>query len=118
MKRGEIEKKITWLKGSRQALKRFPDEARNIAGNQLWLVQLGRLPDDWKPMTSVGLGVIEIRIHKPHEHRVLYVATFPESIYVLHAFEKKTQKTPQTDLYKAKLAYAEMQTIRQKKKGG
>lgn len=45
-------------------------------------------------MASVGPGTIEIRIHTGTEHRVLLVSKFAEAVYVLHAFEKKTQKTP------------------------
>ena len=106
-------KPVEWIMNSRKDLKKFPDDARNIAGNQIWMVQLGRQPDDWKPMPSVGPGAIEIRIHQPHEHRVIYVAKFPEAVYVLNAFEKKTPKTPQPEIDKARKAYAEMQRIRQ-----
>ncbi len=49
-------------------------------------------------MTIAGRGVREIRIHTGLEHRVLYVATFGEAIYVLHAFEKRTRKTPAPDV--------------------
>ena len=49
-------------------------------------------------MTAVGPGVMEIRIRTGVEHRVFYVARFEEAIYVLHAFEKKTRKTPKRDL--------------------
>ncbi len=59
-------------------------------------------------MASVGQGAIEIRIHKPHEHRVIYAAKFEDAVYVLHAFEKKTQKTPEKDLKIARAAYAEI----------
>lgn len=60
--------------------------------------QQGLDPDDWKPMKTVGPGVREIRIHVAGAHRVFYVTTQPEAIYVLHAFEKKTQKTSAADL--------------------
>jgi phage-related protein len=86
-------KRIEWVRGSRQSLQQFPEESKNIAGNQLWLVQQGRQPDNWKPMKEIGPGAFEIRIHKPHEHRVICVSKFPEAIYVLHCFEKKRQKT-------------------------
>ena len=105
-------KGVEWVKGSRKAIEDFSEEARHIAGNQLWLIQLGREPDDWKPMKDIGVGAFEIRIHKPHEHRVIYVAKFPEAVYVLHCFEKKTQKTSQKDLNIARAAYVEMQKIR------
>lgn len=49
-------------------------------------------------MPSVGPGVYEIRIHTAVEHRVFYVAKFAEAIYVLHAFEKKSRRTPKTDI--------------------
>src|SRR6267142_6473492 len=52
--------------------------------------------DDWKPMQTVGPGVREIRIHIGGAHRVLYVATRADAIYVLHAFEKKTRSIPCT----------------------
>jgi phage-related protein len=61
-------------------------------------VQQGVDPDDGKPMASSGPGVREIRIHTGLEHRVFYVATFAEAVYVLHAFEKRTRKTPTHDL--------------------
>jgi phage-related protein len=88
------EKPLLFVGGSRDDLRRFPADARRRAGFELDQVQNGELPSNWKPMTEVGAGVIEIRIHTETEHRVFYVAKFQEAIYVLHAFEKKSQKTP------------------------
>ncbi len=76
----------------------IPALVRRLAGFQLRRVQQGLDPDDWKPMTTVGPGVREIRIHIFGAHRVFYVATRPAAIYVLHAFEKKTRKTSSHDL--------------------
>ncbi len=109
---GVVFKKIEWMKASRRLLKNFPDDARNIAGNQLWLVQQGRQPADWKPIKGIGPGAIEIRIHRPNEYRVIYVAKFSEAIYVLHCFAKRTQKTSERDLKIARVAYAEMEKSR------
>ena len=111
-----ILKKLEWIKTSRRVLKEFPQDAKRQAGAELQRVQEGKEPADWKPMPSVGPGAIEIRIHEPHQHRVLYVAKFPEAIYVLWCFEKKTQKTSQHDLNKARTAYAEMQKQRKAKR--
>ena len=66
-------------------------------------------------MPTVGVGAFEIRIHVPYEHRIIYVAKFPEAIYVLHCFEKKTRKTSQKDLEFARKSYAEMQKFRKEK---
>ena len=61
-------------------------------------VQDGLEPDDWKPMPSIGIGVKEIRVREKGAYRLVYVAKFSEAIYVLHAFDKKTQKTPKLDM--------------------
>ena len=49
-------------------------------------------------MLSVGPGVCEIRIQTRQAHRVLYTARFQEAIYVLPAFEKRSQKTRFADI--------------------
>jgi phage-related protein len=92
------EKALTWLGSSRRDLQAFPALARRLAGFQLRRVQQGLDPDDWKPIQTIGPGVREIRIHVAGAPRVFYVATRLEAIYVLHAFEKKTQKTSAQDL--------------------
>ena len=92
------DKPLFWLGSSRNDLKAFPPDARRVAGFQLRRVQQGLEPNDWKPMPTVGPGVREIRIHTGLEHRVFYVAKFTEGVYVAHAFEKRTRKTPKQDL--------------------
>ena len=68
------------------------------AGYQLERVQGGREPVDWKPMTSVGPGVNELRVRFGAAFRVIYVAKFAEAVYVLHAFQKKSQRTARLDM--------------------
>lgn len=92
-------KPLVWMGNSRDDLRSFPDEARRDAGYSLRLVQRGANPPDWKPMPTVGASVCEIRVHEDSgEFRVMYLATRPEGVYVLHCFQKKTQKTSQRDL--------------------
>ena len=92
-------KRITFLGDSLERLRDFPEGARSAAGYQLREVQKGADPDDWKPMKTVGAGVREIRIRDAAgAFRVIYVASVGELIVVLHAFHKKTQKTPQRDI--------------------
>jgi phage-related protein len=71
-------------------------------------VQQGLEPDDWKTMASVGPGVYELRIRTAVEHRVFYMAKFAEGVYVLHAFQKKTQQTAHRDLELARERYREV----------
>ena len=50
-------------------------------------------------MNAVGQGVKEIRIRDAAgAFRVVYVAKFVDAVYVLHCFQKKTEKTRETDL--------------------
>ncbi len=76
-----------WLGSARRDIRAFPPDARRRSGFQPRRVQQGLDPDDWKPMISVGRGVREIRIRTDLAHRVFYLATFDEAVYVLHAFE-------------------------------
>ena len=96
------DKPLVWLGDSRNCVRSFPEAARQRSGFELREVQKGKDPSDWKPMPLVGLGVREIRIHADEEFRVMYVAKFAEAVYVLHAFEKKTQQTAQRDIDLAK----------------
>lgn len=107
------EKRICWIGSSRKELMAFSVGARREAGYQLSLVQFGDDPEDWKPMRSVGVGVREIRIHENGESRVLYIATFKEAVYVLHAFVKKTQQTPKRDIDIAKARFRQLKRGRE-----
>ena len=90
-------------------LRAFPAAARREAGYQLDQIQRGREPDDWKPMNAVGRGVREIRIRDAAgAFRVLYVAKFDDAVYVLHCFQKKTQKTSKADLNLAAQRYRDL----------
>jgi phage-related protein len=111
------EKPLVWLGGSRETIRGFPDDVRRIAGFQLRRVQRGLEPIDWKPMSSVGLGVQEIRIRTGAEHRVLYVAKFAEAVYVLHAFEKRTRQAPKADLDLARHRLRALISQRTRRKG-
>jgi phage-related protein len=90
-------------------LRSFPLSARREAGHQIDQVQNGQEPDDWKPMATVGQGVREIRIRDADgAFRVMYVAKFADAVYVLHCFQKKTQKTSKTDLDLATKRYRDL----------
>ena len=86
-------------------LKNFPAEARREAGFELDAVQRGLMPADFKPMLAVGAGAYEIRVRVLGEWRIIYVAKFERAVYVLHAFQKKTQKTRKEDIELAARRY-------------
>lgn len=101
-------KPIVFSGRSLETIRKFPLTVKREIGYQLDRVQRGLNPVDWKPMTSIGQGVREIRIHWKGQYRVLYVTTIGDSVFVLHAFQKKTMKTARIDIEKAKRALSQV----------
>ncbi|MHB0989816.1 MAG: type II toxin-antitoxin system RelE/ParE family toxin [Burkholderiales bacterium] len=94
---------------SLKCLRDFPNDARQDAGRQLDRVQHGKQPDDFKPMPSIGKDVEEIRVwNESGTFRVIYVARLANAVYVLHAFQKKTQTTSKRDIETAKARFAQL----------
>jgi len=91
-------KTIIFMGDSRERIREFPEAARGAIGRQLLRIQHGLDPQDWKPMRTIGAGVREVRIHTDGEFRVLYVTNIGNALYVLHAFQKKTQATSRNDI--------------------
>jgi phage-related protein len=109
-----LDKPLSWVGSSLEAVRRFPADARQAAGYELRRVQQGLMPADWKPMRTVGPGVMEIRVHTTLEHRVFFVAKFEEAVYVQHAFEKRTRQTAQADI---ELASKRLAAVLQARRG-
>ena len=101
-------KPLRFIGSSLDDIKNFPAEVRRDAGFELDAVQRGLMPTDFKPMLEVGAGVYEIRLHVFGEWRVLYVAKKVDAVYVLHAFQKKTQKTRKEDIALAAKRYQQI----------
>ena len=103
-------KPITFLGDSLKTIRAFPDLAKSRIGRELRRVEQGMQPVDFKAMPSVGRGVEELRVRDDNRnaYRVIYIARFEESVFVLHAFVKKTQATPKHDLNLAKARLREL----------
>ena len=104
-------KPVVFLGNSLAQVRDFPGQAKPRIGFELRRVQSGLEPMDWKPMNTVGAGVREIRVRDASgAFRVLYVATFTDAVYVLHAFQKKAGATAKRDL---ELAALRLRLLRQ-----
>lgn len=102
-------KSLYFIGSALNDLRRFPVGAKRDAGYQLDRVQHGFEPSDWKPMSGVGAGVQEIRIRDTGgAFRILYVAKLGDTVYVLHCFQKKSQKTAKQDLELASRRYDQL----------
>ena len=103
-------KPVRFLGDSLRCLRAFPANARHDIGFQIETLQRGGQPLDFKPMPDIGKGVEEIRVRDGNgAYRVIYTARMADAVYVLHAFQKKTQATPQRDLDIARKRYATLQ---------
>jgi phage-related protein len=102
-------KSIEFLGNALDNLRAFPVSAKREAGYQLDQVQHGLDPDSWKPMPAIGKGVREIRIRDAAgAFSVIYFAKFSDAVYVLHCFQKKTQKTRKADIDLAEKRYRDL----------
>lgn len=102
-------KPVEFCGDSIDSLRSFPEDAKREAGYQIDKVQHGEDPDDWKPMTTIGRGVKEIRIwDESGAFRVIYLAKLADAVYVLHCFQKKTQQTSERDIRLARKRFKEL----------
>lgn len=102
-------KLLRFLGDSLKCLREFPEDARHDAGYQLDKVQRGEQPDDFRPMPAIGKGVEEIRVwDDTGTYRVIYTARLADAVYVLHAFQKKTQVTAKRDVELARRRFTEL----------
>lgn len=101
-------KPIRWLGTTRDDIRGQRPAIRYEFGQQLLRVQMGLMPNNYKPMSAVGPGVYEIRVQDADGiARLMYVAKFHDIICVLHVFTKKSQRTPRAQIDLARQRYRE-----------
>lgn len=83
-------------------IRKFPDEARHRSGYEIDRVQRDLEPENWRPFPSIGQGVREIQIQMGRQYRIIYTVKIADQVHILHAFQKKTQKTRKSDIELAK----------------
>lgn len=99
-------KLLIFLGSSQDDIRAMPTVVRHALGVELLRVQWGGEPTDFKSMPTVGAGAYEVRVRDASgAYRAIYVAKFAQAVYVLHAFQKKTQKTAKADLELATTRY-------------
>jgi phage-related protein len=90
------------------AVRAFPPAAKAAAGDELFRLQVGLEPSNWRPMPSIGAGVREIRISTGAEYRIVYVIASASGPVVLHAFQKKSRQTSRVDISLARQRLREL----------
>ena len=94
---------MVWEGDSRDVLQAFPEGVRQNLGFQLWQLQRGERPSDYRPLPSIGKSVFELRDQDERAwYRVVYLSRISDVIYVLHCFEKRSREMSKRDFEKAK----------------
>ena len=100
---------VIWLGDTKKQLKKMPKAVQKDMGDALFLVQIGMTPPQAKPFKGVGSGVFEIKDNYDKEtYRVVYAIQIGNSVYILHAFHKKSKRgiaTPKQDVELIKRRY-------------
>jgi phage-related protein len=105
---------VFWMGSSRADLKSFPEPVQSNVGYALFAAQRGEEYRSVKNLQGFG-GRAVLEIVVPYDgdaYRAVYTVRFRDSIYVLHAFQKKSTRgiaTPkrEVDLVRRRLADAE-----------
>jgi len=100
-------KPVFWVASSRRDLKKFPKCVRQTVGQALFDAQTGGKHPDAKPLKGFqGAGVLEVvEDDDGSTYRAVYTVKFAGTVYVLHAFQKKSKsgrKTPTEEIQKVK----------------
>jgi phage-related protein len=111
---------IAWEGDSKEVLSSFPDEAKQNLGFDLRLLQQGQQPTDYRPMTSIGPGVFELRDQDERAwYRLIYLSRVRDVIHVLHCFEKRSRETPikEINVVRQRLKLVRARIIEERKHG-
>jgi phage-related protein len=91
---------VVWMGNTHDVIVEFPSEARQTLGKGLRDVQDGRMPEDSDPVPGVGRsGVFELKDQDADAwYRVIYLKRIENRVFVLHCFEKETNRIDKQDL--------------------
>lgn len=96
---------------ARDAIREFPEDVRRELGKAIFDLQKGyklSMPLS-RPMSSVAAGTEELRVKdRSGAYRVFYYTRLADSVFIFHAFVKKTQKTPRQEIALAQKRLKEM----------
>ena len=93
------EARVAWEGNSLEVVRSFPRTIRQELGLDIRRMQQGRTPHDSRPMKSIGKGVFQLRQRDPNGwYRLIYLTRVGDTLYMLHAFTKKSAQTSRNDL--------------------
>jgi len=114
-------KPVTWVGTSLKDLREFPEAVQDLMGYALYVAQRGGKHQDAKVLTGFGgAGVLEvIKDYRGDTFRAVYTLRYAGTVYVLHAFQKKSKtgrETPRRDMELIKQRLREAEQIARERK--
>lgn len=105
-------KEIAWIKAALKDFGDFPEAVQERMKNALAVASMGQKADIAKPMKGLGSGVFEIALpYRSDAYRAVYAVQFGDTIWVVHAFQKKSTKGIATPLREVELIRARLKRI-------
>ena len=101
---------IGWVRAAQKEFMAFPQYVRDRVNTALTIAARGSKSDVAKPLKGIGPGVMEVAVrYRTNAWRVVYVAEISGSLWVVHAFQKKSKAgirtpRPEIDLIKARIS--------------
>lgn len=109
-----MDRPLEWIGSSYRDLVALPVEVRRFFGFALSLAQAGDQHDAAKALKGFGgAGVLElVESDAGGTYRAVYTVRFPEAVFVLHCFQKKSKRGIETprehiEIIRARLRIAE-----------
>lgn len=108
-------KDLVWIASSLKDLRDFPEDVRQVMGFALYTAQSGGKHVAAKSLQGYrGAGVLEVVDDCDGDtYRTVYTVRFPDAVYVLHAFQKKSKRGTATPRHDIELVNARLELARQ-----
>lgn len=105
---------ISWLSAARKDFESFPDEAQMRCRKALTMAAEGAMADIAKPLRGLGSGVFEIALRfRGDAYRTVYAVQLGETIWVIHAFRKKSTQGIKTTKHEIDLAKTRLKRLKE-----
>lgn len=107
---------ISWISAARKSFDAFPADLQKAFFSALHIAADGGKADSAKPMSGMGSGVFEIALrHMGNAFRVVYVVQIGETLWVVHAFQKKSTQGIKTPKHEIDLIKHRLKTLKESK---
>lgn len=97
MKESQRHRLLIYIASTKKDAENLPQEVKDVFAEALTMALRGETHEDAKLFRHHGSGVHEVVAdHRNSTFREIYTVRYPEVVYVIHVFQKKSKKGIQT----------------------